>query len=71
MTLGELTSVFSNDTNMELLLLCNNNFKKLYTGCIYGYSKILDESYPDNLFKSFDVVNAEVLNNTLKILIED
>lgn len=75
MTLGELTKVFCNDTLVVIKLYNDSRIgvggQLLYSGKLYGYSNYLNEQWPDNNFKNFNVINVNVVDNHLDILIEE
>ena len=74
MILGEFTRVFSNDTLVIIKLLSSCPFqsnKVIYKGKLYQYSTKVDEEWPDNNFKNFDVAIASITENCLDILIEE
>ena len=74
MTLGEFTRVFSNDTSVIIKLLSSGpvqSNKVIYKGKLYQYSTKLDEEWPDNNFKNFDVTVAGITESCLDIIIEE
>ncbi len=74
MTLGEFTRVFSNDTPVIIKLLSSSPVqtnKVIYKGKLYQYSTKVDEEWPDNNFKNFDVNIVGITEGCLDILIEE
>ena len=70
MKLGELTSVFNNDTMLVIKLLDNGITTQLYSGKIYKYGKYLEEHWPNDNFKDFNIIDVNIINNSLDVLIE-
>lgn len=71
MTLGEFTSVLNNSTIVKISLLTSMKDQVIYEGKLYRYGESLDEEWPDNNFKNFDVTSVEVKDGGLDILIEE
>lgn len=71
MTLGEFTSVLNNSTIVKISLLTSMKDQVIYEGKLYMYGESLDEEWPDNNFKNFDVTSVEVKDGGLDILIEE
>ena len=72
MTLGELTRVFSNDTLVIIKLLSGaGRTETIYKGKLYQYSTTIEEKWPNNNFKNFDVTVAGITEGQLDILIEE
>ena len=70
MTLRDLLSKFENSTIITIECLDNASTKHIYSGVLYGYGNAINDIWPDNTFKEFDVVNCFIKDNVLNILIE-
>lgn len=72
MTLKELMRVISNDNQIILKVLRKDGTSEIvYTGKVYKYSSHLDEKYPNNNFKDYNVLPIEAIKDSIYIYIEE
>lgn len=72
MTLEELTHVLSNNVSVIIKLLSSTRkAETIYKGKLYQYSTTIEEKWPENNFKNFNVIKVRITEGYLDILIED